>query len=136
MTGDAAFGLKRRMFIYEWAGRFCVTLRADGILVRARLEQLVLKCAMRIVAIAALHQSFIDLVMEGLSKCGLGFGVAAVTQLGIVKLEQVLFPLGSVNAMAADATDVGCPVRRALEIRMSTGMTTQAGVVDHFGGGL
>jgi hypothetical protein len=87
-----------------------------------------------IVTVGAFHQSFIDPVMKGLLEGSLCIGVAAIAQLRLLDLEQVLFNLKSVVAMAIDAAHAGGSVRGALKVRMSAHMATQASVIDRFGG--
>jgi len=53
MAGSATLGLQRRMLVHKRAGSLGMALGADRVLIHRRLEHLVLKRAMRIVAIAA-----------------------------------------------------------------------------------
>jgi hypothetical protein len=65
MTRAATFSLYRGMFKGEWALLVCVTLHAGRIGADGQSRLFEFKTAMRIVAIAALHRSFQNLVMEG-----------------------------------------------------------------------
>ena len=85
---------------------------------------------MRIVTIAAIHQSFIDLVMERLSKSGLDVSVAGIAELRLRNLQKARLASGLMNAMATRTTYVCFSMCGALEIRMCRGVAPQAGVID------
>ena len=65
MTGDAAFGLDRGMFVNKRTLFVCVALDASRIGASRQSRLFKFETAMRIVAIAALHRTFEYLVMEG-----------------------------------------------------------------------
>jgi len=88
MTGDAPVGLNRRMFINKRALLVCVTLDASGIGSDGKSGLLEFKTAVRIVAIAALHRPFQNLVMEGQIELVLGFTVATETELWFTRFQQ------------------------------------------------
>ena len=81
MARIAAFRSDWRVFINKRACLFRMALYADGVPGDTASQFLLLEGAMRIVTIAAIHQSFIDLVMERLSKSGLDVSVAGIAEL-------------------------------------------------------
>ena len=81
MARSAPFRSDWRVFIDERACLFRMALYADGVPGDTASQFLLLEGAMRIVTIAAIHQSFIDLVMERLSKSGLDVSVAGIAEL-------------------------------------------------------
>ena len=89
MTGDTTFGLQRRMFISEWTLFIGVTFNARCIAASCQPRLLQLKTTMRIVAIAAFHCAFENLVMEGHIECGLDLTMTAGTKLWFANLQQV-----------------------------------------------
>ena len=66
MAGNAAIDLYDRMLIGKGSGRIGVAFGADHVLVIGGAQLLALECAVRIVAIRATHQAFIDLVVKRL----------------------------------------------------------------------
>lgn len=126
----AAFGLDHGMFINKRPGCFCMAFSADSILIVGRTHHLVLKRAMWVMAIAALHQSFIHFVMEGLRKCRLHVGVAGVAELGLRNPEQARLILKAVNTMATGAAHTGFAVSRPLEVGMGSLVATEAGLAN------
>ena len=53
--------------------------------------------------VAALHQSFVYLMAEGLHKCSLHVGVTGVAKLGLRHFEQARFTLKRMHTMATGA---------------------------------
>ncbi len=99
----AAFGFDYRMLKDERTGGLCVALGAYGILIGRRPCHLVLECTVGVMAVAALHQSFIHFVMEGLRKCGLHVCVAGIAELWLGYLEQARFILKAMHTVATGA---------------------------------
>src|SRR6185312_459388 len=137
VAADTTFRLDHRMLIGERAGRLAVAFRADRILVGGRAKILAVKRAVRIVAVAARDQAFLDAVMEGLRKRGLDVGVARKAKLRLLGLEQMLRRLGGVHAVATGAADALPCMLRAREVGVRPAVAAQAGRVDlrgrHFG---
>lgn len=77
------------MFEHKRAAGLGVALGADHVLIGGRPELSVIEGAMRIVAVSALHQTFIHLVMEGLAEGRLNVGVTAEAQLRLRRPEKV-----------------------------------------------
>jgi hypothetical protein len=92
-----------------------------------------LERAVRIVAIAALYQPLIHLVMERLSKCRLDIGVAAITELRLRRFEKALFAFRLVDTVAACAANLSLTMGRVCKIRMRASMAAQAFLIRRFG---
>lgn len=80
-----------------------MALRADSILIGCRFDQLALKCSVWVMAIAALHQPFIHLVVKRLRKGRLHIGMAGVAELWLGNLEQTRFILEAMHTVATGA---------------------------------
>ena len=126
VAAHAAFALHRRMLEHKRSARFGVALRADRILVSRRLEVVGPKCPMRVMAIAALHQAFIHLVMEGHVECRLHVGMALEAKLRLRRLQELRLGVAGMHTVAAGAAYAGFGVGRALEVRMRPRMAAQA----------
>lgn len=139
MTARAALGCNHGMRIDEWAGGLGVAFRADCVAAGAGMKrsagflQSADECAVRIVAIAACHQPFIDLVVEGLREGPLYVGMAGITKLRLRRLEKVLLRPGAMDGMAALAANRRLSVRRVFKIRMGPCVTAKAFLVRHPG---
>ncbi len=66
---------------------------------------------MRIVAVTALNQAFVDPVMVRLGEIRLGGDVASVAQLRLILNEQVLFLLRVVGGVTVETADLATGVR-------------------------
>src|ERR1035438_2684583 len=80
---------------------------------------------MHVVAVGALDQAFIHLVVYRHVELRLLVGVALVAERGLRRLEQRLL-LATVDVVAADATDAGFGMRRAFEVGMRSRVAAQA----------
>ena len=87
MAGRAPFGLYRRVFISERALLIRVTLHTSRIPARCEPGLFQLESAVRIVAIAATHGPFQNLVVEWRRKRRRHLTVATHAQLRIVRLQ-------------------------------------------------
>ena len=110
VAAHAAFGLDRGMFVDKRPARLGVALGAYRVLVCCGLQVVVPERPVNIVAIAALHQLFIHLVVEGHVERGLHVRVALEAKCWLRSLEQRLF-LAAVNFVAAEAADIGLRMR-------------------------
>ena len=81
---------------------------------------------MWIVAVGALHQPFLHLVMERHIELRLDVGVALEAKLRLGYLEQVLRILAGVNTMAVHAAYVCFTVAGALKVGVLSLVTSQA----------
>ena len=147
----AAFGLKRSMFEYERALLVAVALDTNYIRSNSELGLFGFEPAVRIVAIAALHCPFEDLVVKRLAELRSCFRVTAHTELRFAALEHFhrgdagILPRrrsnicdrtidripksGSVRAVAVGAADIISPMFSATEIIMTflAGVTAKTG---------
>ena len=126
----AAFCLYRGMLVDKWPTHLRVALGADQIRVISGAQVALLESAVHVMAICALDQAFIDLVVEWHIECRLGVGVALEAELGLFCLKQLLGRFRSVDAVAAQAADVRFGMRGAIEVGMGAGVAAEAGVID------
>lgn len=126
MAGRATLQLQRRMLVDKGTQGLRMTLRADCVLIRIRLEQLVLERAMGIMTITANQQAFIHLVVKGLGKGGLHIRVAAVAQLRLFYLQKMCLTLEGMVAVATDTTDTSCAMSGTIEACVGPQMATEA----------
>jgi len=87
MAAQAALALHRRVFKHEGPARLRMALGADSILIGGGLDIVVAERAVDIVAVAALDQPFIHLVVEGLRERRLDVCVALVAEHRLLCLE-------------------------------------------------
>src|SRR3984885_1466137 len=126
MARGAALKLERRMLVNKRACGLSVALHADGILIGARLEQIVLEGAMGIVAVGAFHQPFRNAVMKWLRKRRLNVRVALKAEARLLHLEQECLCFELVHAVATGAADAGVSVGCTFEVGVVTGVAAQA----------
>ena len=88
---------------------------------------------MYVVAIAALDQAFVHLVVERHIERRLSVGVALEAERRLRSLEQRFFFLALMNAVAAGTADVRLGVGRAVKVRVRSRVTGQALGVNLFG---
>lgn len=134
----AAFCLDDGMLVDEGAGVLLVALDADCILLRGRLGHALLERAVGIMAVGALHQALIHLVMERLGEGGL-YVLVALGAENLLRGFQELrigLSLGSVHAMTGCADDLSLSVGGALEHLVVALVTGQAALLDLFRGGM
>src|SRR6266487_250172 len=81
MASDAPFGLNRCMLIGEWTLLVNVTLNTSRVCAGGQSRLFEFKTTVRIMAIAALHGSFENLMVEGPGEIGLRFTMATHTKL-------------------------------------------------------
>lgn len=128
----AAFSLDGSVLINEWPAHFGVALGADRVLIGRRFQVAVPEGAVDIVAVAALDESFVDLVVERHIKCRLGIGMALETKRRLRSLQQSLI-VALVNGVTADAAYVCLGMRRAVEVGMRAGVAAEALLVHFLG---
>ena len=133
VAGGAAFGLDNVVLIHKRASRFGMALAANSVLLRGGLAALFLKSAVRVVAIRALNQSLVHLVVEGHGKLRLDVGVALEAECRLGSLEQGLVARAGVNAVTADAAYIAVTVCRALKVGVLALMAAEALCVHFFG---
>ena len=81
MTRHAAFGLNRSVFVGKRTLLIDVTLNASRISAGGQSRLLKFKTSVRVMAIAALHGPFENLMMEGLGEIRFRFIVATHAKL-------------------------------------------------------
>jgi hypothetical protein len=81
VTSNAAFCLYSNVLEDERTACLCMTLCANHILVSRRPQLIVAERPVRVVAVGALHQSFIYFVVKGLAEGGFVVRMAAETKL-------------------------------------------------------
>ena len=118
-------GLDRGVFIDERPARLGVAPGADHVLVRRGLHVVGSEGAVHVVAIAALDQAFVHLVVERHIECRLCIGMALEAERRLRSLQQLFF-LALMNAVATDTTDVRPGVGRAVKVRMHSRMAALA----------
>ena len=131
----ASFRLDCGMLVHEWSACLGVALGANRILIRCGLEVVVPEGAVSIMAVAALDQTLIHLVVERHIECRLHVGVALEAERRLRSLEQCIL-LAVVDVVATGAADVGLGVRRTVKVGMRASVALQAGRVHLFRGGL
>ena len=100
------------MLVDERPASLGVALGADRILICRGFQVLLTERAMDIVAVAALHQPFLNFVMERLRECRLHIAVACEAQARLRRRPQQIHRCsGVVNAMAARAAHTRLAVR-------------------------
>ena len=127
---EAAFALDGSMLIHERATGFHVALDADCILIGGGFEVAALEGAVDIMAIAALDQAFVDLVMEGHVEVWADVGVALVAEVRLGGDEELRIRYGLVDTVAAEAGNAGPGMRRAQEVGVGIGVAAEAGLID------
>src|SRR4051794_29743598 len=106
------------MFEHERSCCLCMAFHADRILESGRLQTLLLEGSVRIVAITAAHQAFINLVMKRLGEVRLHVGMASVAERRLRGLEKVRIFLKGVNTVAVRAAHIGFAMSRTREVGM------------------
>jgi len=123
---QTAFSLDCGMFEHEGSACLCMALGADRILICCGFDVVVAEGAVNVMAVAALHQAFIHLVVEGLIERRLDIGVTLEAQLRLRCLQQTLFRSGTMYAVAAEAAHAGLRMRRAIKVGVCSRMATEA----------
>ena len=103
MATQASFRLDRWMLIHEGPAIFHVALGADGILVGGGPDVVVAKRPVNVVAVRALDQAFVHLVMERHVERRLHVGVALEAELRLRGLQQLVLGIARMNAVATGA---------------------------------
>ncbi len=105
VASHAPLGLDRDVFIDERPAGLGVALGADRVLVGGGLHVVGQEGAVHVMAIAALDQAFVHLVVERHIEGRLRVGVALEAERRLRNLEQRFF-LAVMNAVAAGTADV------------------------------
>ena len=94
VTGDAPFGLHRRMFEDEGPRLLGVASKANLILRCGRAKLACQETAMRIMTVAARHQTFIDAMVDRFGKLGLNLKMTAVSEHRLRHSQKSAFHFG------------------------------------------
>lgn len=138
VAGNAAFRLDHRMLVHKRPGLFGVALKAHRILRGSGTQLARQESTMRIMAIAALHQPFVNTMMKGARELLLRFQMTAVAQLRLLVFHQELAFLRIVRRVAVGATDVVLQMGGACKIAvfLAVGMAAQTTLADFLRGGV
>lgn len=138
VTGLAAFHAHGRMLEREWSAFIGMALQTSLFIHQLLTDHRGPRRhaprrrgrAMRIMAIAASHESFIHAVLERHGELRADIGMAAVTELRLAFRQQEFGRSRFVDGVALRAADVVQRVNRAVDIRAGEafGMATQAGL--------
>jgi hypothetical protein len=126
MARAATLSLYGRVLINEWSQRVDMAFGANGILGRTDFNEVWLEGAVRIVAVAAFDQPFVDLVVEWLHKSRLSVGMALVTEAWLRRFEHPGLAFKLVDAVAARTTKEGFAVSGSFEVGVLANMARQA----------
>src|SRR5665213_181035 len=132
MAGRAALGSHRSMLERERPAHIRVALGADGVLVFSGLLIVGQERPVYIVAVAALDQPFVDLVVDGHIELRLLVSMALVAERRLRSFQQLLFSVAGMYAMAARAAHVRPGMRGTIKIRMSARVATHALLIHLF----
>ena len=135
VAGCASLGPDRSMLEGERSAHIGMALGADCVRILRRPDIVGKKTAVHVVAVGALDQAFIHLVMDRHIELRLLVSMALVAERGLRRLEKLLF-LAAMDVMAADAADVSLCMRRAVKIWMGSRMAGLARGVNLFGSSL
>ena len=116
MAGHATLDLDGFVLVDERTLLVGMALKADQVLRTCGAQLTGQEAAVWIVAIAALHQSFVHAVMKSASELLLGLQVAAVTKLRLLLLHQELTFLRVVGIVAIRTPDIILEVRGTPEV--------------------
>ena len=86
-------------------------------------------------AVSAVDQSFLDLMVEGRGELWLHLAVALEAKFGLLHPQQIPVPTGSMNDVTADATYIVLGVGRLFKVRALGAMAFLAPLIHLFGGG-
>ena len=128
MTTLASLGLHWYMLVDERPLFVSVALVANLVSTWQRADLTQVGSAVRIVAVAALDESFIDSVVIGPAEIRARRGMTAVTKLGLFLNQQILRLLSEMGRVAVEASDVAIAMGRLAEVSLllAGSMATEA----------
>lgn len=106
MTGHASFRLHRRVLVSERPGLVGMAVKANHVLRGCGSELMRQETAVRIVAVIAGDQPFVDAMVERFGKVGFDLQVAGVAELRHDRLQQPRLDSGRMNAVTVNAAHV------------------------------
>ena len=95
----------------KWSAHIGVALAANRVLIGCRFQVVRVECSVGVVAIAALNQALIHLVMEGHAEGGFHVRMALKAESRLRSFQQLLLVFARVNTVAADAANIRLRVR-------------------------
>lgn len=113
---DAAFRLHGRVLEGEGTHLFRVAFDADGVTRVGGSQELVLSAAVWAVAVGALEQPLVDLMMHRLGELAADIGMAGVAESWLRSFEQADLLLWSMHGVAAEAANFAFRVSGAKEV--------------------
>jgi hypothetical protein len=115
-----------------------MALEADGVLRGSGTQLTRQESTVWIVAIAALHEPFVNTMMKSARELLLGFEMAAVAKLWLLLLHQKLAFLRIMRRVAVRATNVVLEMRGSSEVAvlLAVGMTPETTLADFLGRGI
>lgn len=128
MTALTSLGFHRDMLVDERPLFVCVALVANLISTWQGADLTQVGSAVRIVAVAALDESFIDSVVIGPAEIRACRSMTAITKLGLFLNQQVLGFLTVMGRMAVEASDIAIGMGRLAEMSLflAGSVTTEA----------
>src|SRR4030095_16856513 len=138
MAGHAAFRLHYRMLVYKRSGFVGMALEAHGILCRSGTQLARQESAMWVVAIAALHEPFVNTMMKSARELLVGFEMAAVAKLWLLLFHQKLTFLRVMRRVVIRATDIVLEVGGSSKVAvlLAVGVAPKTTLTDFFGRGV
>lgn len=118
VAGDASFCFHGRMFKDKWTRLFRVAGEADLVLRRGGTQLPGQETTMRVVAIRACQQAFIDAMVNRSGELRFYFSVAPVTEHRLGRHQQCAFHCGMMRRVAVNAAYVVLQVLRSQEVRV------------------
>ena len=114
----AAFGFHRHMLVKERTLLIGMALVTDSIAARQSAQLRYGRGSVGIMAVDALHQSFIHAVVVGFGEIRFGGCVAPIAKLRLALHQQMLFFHRVVRRVAVQTTHIAVGVGRLCEVRM------------------
>ncbi len=131
VAGCASLGPDWSMLEGERSAHIGMALGADRVRILSRPDIVGKEAAVHVVAVGALDQALIHLVMDRHIELRLLVSVALVAERGLRRLEQLLF-LAAMDVVAADAAYVSLCMRRAVKIWVGSRVAAFARGVNFF----
>ena len=132
VAGSAPVDLDRRMLVHKRPLLIRVALEADGVLRGRGAHLLWARRAVNVVAIAALHETFVHPVMEGHRKFRLFRQVAAVAKLRLGLREHEFLSFRMMRRVAGDAAHAVLRMERIQRVHVlrAAGVAREAAIGD------
>lgn len=116
MTGGATFGFDHCMLIKEWPSHPDMAFGTHHELPGGGGQRILSQCPVRVMAVSAVDQSFLNLMVEGRGELRLHLAVALEAKLGLIYFEQISGRAGGMNDVTADATYIALAVDQVFKV--------------------